>query len=56
MYVITFFSYIRTDASQQSTLTIPVGNVAMNTELTYEYGVRKDFNFLSNPPQDGTLP
>ena len=48
------FSYIRTDASQESTLSIPVGNVTENTELTYEFGVRKDFNF-SSQLQDGTL-
>ena len=48
-----FFSYIRTDTSQESTLSIPVGNVTVNTELSYEFGVRKNFKF-SNPPQNGT--
>ena len=47
------YSYIRADSSQESTLTIPVGNVTGNTELTYEFGVRRNFNF-SCSPQDGT--
>ena len=45
-------SYIQTDASGESTLTIPVGNVTVNTELTYQFGVRKGFS-LNSPPQDG---
>ena len=49
-----FFSYIRTDTSEESTLTIPVGNVTEGIELTYEFGVRKGFN-LNSPPQDGML-
>ena len=52
-YYYVFFSCIRTDASQESTLTIPVGNVTMNTELSYEFGV-KELN-LSSPQQDGVL-
>ena len=51
MLLLVFFSYIQADASQESNLTIPVGNVTMNTELTYEFGVRKGFS----PPQDGML-
>ena len=51
MLLLVLFSYIQVDASQESTLTIPVGNVTMNTELTYEFGVRKGFS----PPQDGML-
>jgi len=41
--------YIRADSSQESTLSIPVGNVTGNTELTYEFGVRRNFNFSSSP-------
>lgn len=32
--------YFRSEESQESLLTIPVGNVTADTELTYEYGVR----------------
>lgn len=53
-YYLVFFSYIRTDASQETTLSIPLGNVTVDTELTYEFGVRKDFKF-STQPQEGTL-
>ena len=32
--------YFRTEESQESVLTIPVGNVTAETELSYDYGVR----------------
>ena len=34
-------SYFRTEESKESLLAIPVGNVTAQTELTYEYGVRR---------------
>jgi hypothetical protein len=33
--------YFRTEESKESVLVIPVGSVTAQTELTYEYGVRK---------------
>ena len=33
--------YFRTEESKESVLVIPVGNVTAQTELTYEYGVRR---------------
>lgn len=36
-----FTRYFRTEESKESVLVIPVGNVTAQTELTYEYGVRR---------------
>ena len=36
--------YFRSEESGDSLLTIPVGNVTADTELTYEYGVRTGSN------------
>lgn len=36
--------YFRSEDTGESLLTIPVGNVTADTELTYEYGVRTSKN------------
>lgn len=38
---VSFFRYFRSEDSKESVRDIPVGNVTAETELTYEYGVRK---------------
>ena len=48
-------SYFRTEESKDSVLTIPVGNVTADTELSYEYGVRNKKKEQTSPPtQDST--
>ena len=34
--------YFRSEESKESVLVIPVGSVTAKTELTYEYGARRD--------------
>ena len=47
-------SYFRTEESKDSVLTIPVGNVTADTELSYEYGVRNKKKEQTSPPTQGS--
>lgn len=47
-------SYFRTEESKDSVLTIPVGNVTADTELSYEYGVRNAKKEQATPPTQGS--
>ena len=40
--------YFRSEERKESVLVIPVGSVTAQTELTYEYGVRRNGN---KPPE-----
>lgn len=37
----TIFRYLHTESSEDSLLRVQLGNVKANTELSYEFGVRK---------------
>lgn len=41
IFILYVCRYFRTEESKESVLVIPVGNVTAQTELTYEYGVRR---------------